>query len=263
MVVGDKSLIFSKKYAEYYDLFYHKDKDYEKESNFIESLFRKFARKKPLTILDLGCGTGNHSIVLAKRGYKLSGLDFSRYMINIANEKAKKLDLDINFQIQNIQSFEFNKTFDVIICMFATFGYITKDSDIILTLKQIKKHMHKDSLFIFEFWNGDLVIKNYDRCRVKSLERDGRRLIRISQTNLDKNKNIAQIDIECLVLDHTKAVDNFKETHYIRYFFFDEIKNHLNDLGFELLKLIPLHEIDKDVKKAWSIIGIFKLKKFM
>jgi ubiquinone/menaquinone biosynthesis C-methylase UbiE len=57
---------FEEKYAQYYDLIY-KNKNYKKECDYLEKIFRKFLNKKPKTILDLACGTGSHAIILAKR----------------------------------------------------------------------------------------------------------------------------------------------------------------------------------------------------
>ena len=54
--MGDKMTVFGDEYAIAYDYLYH-DKDYEKECDFLEAIFRKHG-KKVNTVLDLGCGTG-------------------------------------------------------------------------------------------------------------------------------------------------------------------------------------------------------------
>jgi predicted TPR repeat methyltransferase len=62
-------------YARYYDLLYH-DKDYRRESEFVAQLIKKHspgARR----LLELGCGTGIHGILLAEQGYEIHGLDLS------------------------------------------------------------------------------------------------------------------------------------------------------------------------------------------
>jgi len=73
-----------KDYAKYYDLIY-KDKDYEKEVDFIENIFWK---NRPKKILEVGCGTGNYTKILLKRGYEVTALDISEDMLKIAEEKC-------------------------------------------------------------------------------------------------------------------------------------------------------------------------------
>ncbi len=59
-------------YSQYYDLLYQ-DKDYIAESEFIHSLIQKFANNAK-TVLDLGCGTGRHDILLSQQGYDVTGV---------------------------------------------------------------------------------------------------------------------------------------------------------------------------------------------
>jgi len=79
-------------YARFYDLLYQ-DKDYKVECDFLEKVFSKFSTRRINSILDLGCGTGSHSLPLAKKGFHLTGVDQSKTMINQAKEKALKENL--------------------------------------------------------------------------------------------------------------------------------------------------------------------------
>ena len=78
-------------YSKYYDLLY-KDKNYEVESNYVyESL--KDNTKKLETILELGCGSGNHANFLIKKNLTITGLDRSKEMILEAKNKNEPLFL--------------------------------------------------------------------------------------------------------------------------------------------------------------------------
>ena len=77
-------------YANFYDNLY-KDKDYKKECDYLEKIFNKYSPKKVKTILDLGCGTGSHDLILAKRGYQVTGLDFSKICLKWLKKRQKKL----------------------------------------------------------------------------------------------------------------------------------------------------------------------------
>ena len=70
-------------YAKYYDLLY-REKDYLKETSYVENLLKKF-RNNIGSILELGCGTGKHAMILAKSGYTVNGIDLSNNMIDEAS----------------------------------------------------------------------------------------------------------------------------------------------------------------------------------
>jgi ubiquinone/menaquinone biosynthesis C-methylase UbiE len=78
---------FGSIYADCYDAFYQK-KDYEAECDLIERLFKTYASAQIKTVLDLGCGTGNHTISLARRGFEVIGVDRSESMLAQARKKA-------------------------------------------------------------------------------------------------------------------------------------------------------------------------------
>jgi len=106
-------MVFDEKYADAYDVLYQ-DKNYEKECDFLEALFEKY-NYKPKTILDLGCGTGGHAIILAKRGYKVTGIDQSKHMLKIAGHKAKEAGVDIEFIKTDITNATIKRKYDAVI----------------------------------------------------------------------------------------------------------------------------------------------------
>lgn len=60
-------------------------------------VIQKFKRNKVHTVLDLGCGSGRHSIELAKNGFKVTGMDFSKEALSLAKQWAKRVNLKVNF----------------------------------------------------------------------------------------------------------------------------------------------------------------------
>lgn len=159
-----------KSYAKYYDIIYA-DKDYEKECDFLEEIFRNYSKITPKTILDGGCGTGGHAIPLAKRGYEVTGVDLSEEMINIAKEKAKENGVNIDFRVMDLRELRLNKKFDVCILMFAVIDYIINTKDLLKVFANIRETLKNDSLFIFDFWYGPAVLTILPTPRMKTLER--------------------------------------------------------------------------------------------
>jgi SAM-dependent methyltransferase len=84
------------------------------EVDFIE---REINFDKKSSILDIGCGTGRHSLELARRGYTVTGIDLSPSMIEKAKALAQKEDLKIGFHIRDARDFNFGETFDLAIML--------------------------------------------------------------------------------------------------------------------------------------------------
>jgi 2-polyprenyl-3-methyl-5-hydroxy-6-metoxy-1,4-benzoquinol methylase len=84
------------------------------ECDFIEG---EFAFDKQTRILDIGCGTGRHSIELTKRGYHITGIDLSDSLLKRAREKAADQNLVIDFQKHDARQLPFNQEFDAVIML--------------------------------------------------------------------------------------------------------------------------------------------------
>jgi 2-polyprenyl-3-methyl-5-hydroxy-6-metoxy-1,4-benzoquinol methylase len=84
------------------------------EVDFIE---REINFNKEALILDIGCGTGRHSLELTRRGYKVTGIDLSPSMIGKAKLLAQKENLKIDFQIRDARDFNFGESFDLAIML--------------------------------------------------------------------------------------------------------------------------------------------------
>jgi 2-polyprenyl-3-methyl-5-hydroxy-6-metoxy-1,4-benzoquinol methylase len=84
------------------------------ECDFIE---KEINYDKKLKILDIGCGTGRHTLELAKRGYCLTGIDLSNSLLKRAREKALAQNLRIDFQIQDARKLLFADEFDLAIML--------------------------------------------------------------------------------------------------------------------------------------------------
>jgi len=119
----------------------------------VSALLKLLRPKKSAEILDLACGYGRHSIELAKRGYKVTGLDFSKYFINIAKKDAKKQGVKVNFICDDMRNLSFVNKFDFVINMFTSFGYFDDESDNELVLRKISRALKPNGKFLIELNN--------------------------------------------------------------------------------------------------------------
>jgi SAM-dependent methyltransferase len=249
---------YDKDYARYYDLIYS-DKDYDAECNYVEEIFHKYSPHPIKTILELGCGTGGHAIPLAHKGCKVHAIDLSEIMVATASRKAKEAKLDLDFRVMDIRQLELNRTFDACISMFAVMGYITDTKDLLSALGNIRKHLQNDSLFVFDVWNGLAVMRILPSVRVKTVENGGIRIVRIAEPELDAFNHLCQVHYHLLVTRNNSLIDEFEETHIVRYFFPQEIMHYLWDSGFEVLKICPFLDLSGKVdENVWNITIIAK-----
>ena len=242
--------------GKYYDIIYA-DKNYEKECDFLEKIFRKYSKSIPRKILDVGCGTGGHAISLAKRGYEITGIDVSEIMIDTAKEKIRKSGVDTDFYVMDLRELRLNKKFDACIAMFAVMDYLTKNKDITRALFNIRQHLKDRSLFVFDFWYGPAVLTILPSPRMKIVEKEGLRVIRFAEPNLDTFRHICEVNFYLIVLKENIVVYEGKEKHTVRFYFPEEIKYYLEEKGFQLLKLCPFLDLNaKPTENTWNVTAI-------
>lgn len=248
------------KYAEFYDTLYA-EKDYATECTYLEAIFTKYAIQPVKTILDLGCGTGGHAFQLTRRGYTVCGVDQSEDMLAIAQEKKSKLAVETKFTFQqgDIRSVELNKVFDVVVSMFAVMSYMVGNDDLQMALKTARRHLHSGGLFIFDGWNGPGVLTAPPADRYKFAQKEKARVIRFAHPVVDITRQVVDVNYKLLTLEGEKLVSEVDETHTMRFFFPQEIAFHLQSAGFEVLRLCPFMELERDLnERDWNFSVVAK-----
>jgi SAM-dependent methyltransferase len=247
---------FGRIYSKYYDILYM-DKEYEKECDFLESAFKHYARFKPSKVLDIGCGTGGHLISLAKRGYKVVGVDKSKWMVKFAKEKICNYELPARVLTMDVLDLNLDEKFDACIAMFAVVSYIVQTRDLIKTLKNIRRHLRTGSLFVFDFWYGPAVLTVTPSSRVKIVEKDGVKVIRTVIPELDMFNNIVKSKYYLVAIKENIVIDETQEIHVLRYLFPQELIHYLSESGYKVLKFCEFPYLDRDPSEnSWSVAVI-------
>jgi len=238
------------KSAGIYDLLYS-DKDYDAECDLIEAIFQKHG-KVVKDVFDVGCGTGNHSLRLSKRGYNVSSIDPSLDMLKIFVEK----NLNNEILIENFCAHDFwfaERKFDAVICMFSTLNYIIKTDKITASLKNIHKYLKKGGLFIFDFWYGPAVHHIRPSEKHKIVTEGKKMVIRVVTPETYIDTNIQKSHYRFIVLLHDCIFDDFEETHTLRFFFPEEITQFLQETGFRILSFSEFMNLDSPPnKETWD-----------
>jgi len=122
------------------------------ECDFIE---KELNYDKKIRIIDVGCGTGRHSVELSKRGYSITGIDLSESQLAGAKEKAKQLNLKIDFRQHDARNLPFEGEFDVAIMLCeGAFPLMETDEMNFEILKNATRALKNKGKFIFTTLNG-------------------------------------------------------------------------------------------------------------
>jgi len=249
--------VFGAGYSSAYNLIYG-DKNYAAECDIIERLFKQYARTPVSSILDLGCGTGNHALILADRGYDVVGVERSEHMLAIANQKlSQNTNLKLRFQSGDIRNVDAQRQFDSVLILFAVLGYQLENRDVVATLKTARRHLKPDGLLIFDVWYGPAVLHEKPSDRAKVMHTDEGRLMRIASSSLDIASHTCDVRYHLWRLIDDRIVSETQETHRMRYFFPKELDLFLESSGFTSVRLGTFPEFDKDPTEAtWNVMAV-------
>jgi len=143
----------------------------------VDFLLKELRLPTGSSILDMGCGTGRHSIELAKRGYKVTGVDLSSGMLSEAEKTAKKMRAKVELVQSDATRFRSKKLFDAAICLCeGAFGLLGLTDDPwehdYAILRNINTSIKPKAKFILTALNGCAMIRRYAQKDVKSGEFD-------------------------------------------------------------------------------------------
>ncbi|HEY9637599.1 MAG TPA: class I SAM-dependent methyltransferase [Coleofasciculaceae cyanobacterium] len=225
-------------YARYYNLLY-RDKDYVRETEFIHQLLQTYAPGAQ-SILELGCGTGTHALLLVQAGYEVHGVDLSAQMLKLFGDRFSQLPQELVSRLAysqgDLRTIRLDQQFDAIISLFHVISYQTTNESLESAFATVKAHLKPGGVFIFDCWYGPAVLSDRPTVRVKRLEDEEITITRIAEPLMHPNQNIVDVNYQVFIKDKkTGAVEELQETHPMRYLFKPEI-----DLLFRDFQLEPI-----------------------
>ena len=249
---------FGSNYAGCYDALYT-DKDYEAECDLIERLLSTYGDGKMGSVLDLGCGTGNHALPLARRGFELLGVDRSEFMLGQARSKAASLSAAcaVNFHQADIRSVDVGRLFDAALMMFAVLGYQLANEDVIAALRSARRHLDRGAIFLLDVWYGPAVLFQRPSQRVRVIPTVDGKILRASSSELDTHRQICTVRYHLWKFGAERYLTETEEEHTVRYFFPLELKLFLEASGFTLIRLGAFPEFDCEPDETtWNVLAV-------
>jgi SAM-dependent methyltransferase len=248
---------FGAVYSGIYDAQYH-DKDYAQECDLIERFFQVYHPDQPVkTVLDMGCGTGNHALPLAGRGYAVAGVDRSAGMLAAARSKAAAAGLNAEFHEGDVRTFALGRQFDAVLMMFAVLGYQLTNEDAMAALKNVRAHLKPGGAFVFDVWYGPAVLHLRPSERVRVISTPDVQLIRVARGSLDTRQQRCTVSYHLWQLAGEAVVAQTQEAHDMRYFFPLELEFLLQSAGLRLVHLSPFPAFEGEPgETTWNVIGV-------
>lgn len=217
-------------FAQVYDKFMD-NIPYEEWGSYLYGLFKKYSVKEG-TLIELGCGTGTLSLIMAKYGYKIIGIDNSIDMLTIAAAKTEQQS-NITLLCQNMQELELGNVYDGFYCLCDSLNYLLSKEDVLRTFKKIKQYLKKGGVFIFDlktpyFYEtilGDQVFCDHQPdCSY------------IWENNYFKEERINQYELTFFTQKSgSELFERFTEVHHQYAFYISEIADLLSQSGLEYI----------------------------
>jgi SAM-dependent methyltransferase len=191
--------------AEYYDVIYATFKDYAAEAEQIAALLRE-RHPRCRTVLDVACGTGEHARLLAAAGFEVDGLDLSPAFVAIARAKRPVG----RFFEADMTGFHLGRTYDAVICMFSSIGYVRTLDRVQAALTCFREHLASGGIAVVEPWFSPGAL-DPDRVARNTGEADGVRVTRVSRVQIDGRLSRLFFDYEIADASGTRNVSEVHE----------------------------------------------------
>ena len=125
----------------------------KRDCDFLEMFLSKEGTRSS-RLLDLGCGTGRHSLEMARRGFNVTGIDISTANINYAKEESSDEGLmNCKFEVADFANYQDQEKVDCVFCLFNTISIIIQNDDIIGLFKNVSENMEQSGIFVIELYS--------------------------------------------------------------------------------------------------------------
>lgn len=208
--------------AEIYDAIYSTIKDYAAESDQLTRLLRN-EHPKSQSVLDVGCGTGEHARLLSTRGYHVDGLDLDQNLLRVAIAKNPAGQ----FYQGDMCTFRIDRSYDVVLCLGSSIGYAKTLNRVVDALRCFRRHLADGGIIVVEPWFPPEAMQDgYSNSR--TVERPPLRIIRTSRTEITERVSRLTFDYE---VSGPGGTSHASELHELGLFTRDEMLGAFTTAG--------------------------------
>lgn len=221
-------------FAAVYDTFMD-NVPYEEWGEYIHSMLCKYGVKNGI-VLDLGCGTGTMTEILAGYGYDMIGVDNSEDMLELAMEKRMRSGHDILYLMQDMREFELYGTVRAAVSVCDSVNYVTEPEELEQVFRLVNNYLDPDGIFLFDF-NTDYKYREIvGDCTIAE---DRGECSFIWDNYYYEDERINEYDLTLFIREPVSELREqtpqlyrkYKETHYQRGYTLEEVRTLLENAG--------------------------------
>lgn len=216
-------------FAEVYDVF-QDNVPYEEWCSYVTGLLKEYQVMDGL-VLDLGCGTGSLTGLMARSGYDMIGIDNSGEMLQIAMNKRNASGLDILYLLQDMRGFELYGTVKAVISICDSMNYIMEYQELVEVFRLVNNYLDPKGVFIFDL---NTEYKYRELLADNTFAEDREESSFIWNNFYDEEDKVNEYDLTLFVKEG-ELYRKFEETHYQRAYGLDQIQQAISDGGMEFV----------------------------
>lgn len=223
--------------------------NYKKWEKYIKDIFELYG-VFPQNIVDLACGTGTMSILLARQGYNVVGIDSSEDMLFVAKEKSRKQGINIPFICQDMRELELHHPADAVLVMCDGFNYIIDREELLKAMLSIYKALKSGGILIFDissYYKLASILGN------RLMADNDEELSLIWQNYFDPEDRICQMELTFFVKENG-YYRRFDEVHYQKAYHLEEIIGLLEQSGYIDVRSFHPFTFDPPKKRGQRIV---------
>ncbi len=214
---------------------------------YLERLWALHGRR-PHSILDLACGTGTVSRLLAPRGYSMTGVDLSAGMLDVARRRAEEAGLPIVFHRQDAAELDLGAArFDAVVCLFDSLNYILEPERLRSAFARVFAHLRPGGTFIFDV-NTEYALA--EGMFNQSCMRLSEPLRYRWRSRYDAETRLCTVRMDFSYDPGTGGRESFLEVHRQRAYGKDELAQWLRGAGFGSVTIYDAYTMDPPKKRS-------------
>lgn len=217
-------------FAEVYDLFMD-DVPYQEWCGYLVEILREQGIRDGLA-LDLGCGTGKLTRLLAEKGYDMIGVDASAEMLEIAAQKNP--DGRILYLQQDMRELELYGTVAAVVCICDSMNYLLEYEELVRVLRLVDNYLDPGGILIFDM---NTSYKYREILGEQTIAENREEGSFIWDNYYDEEQQINEYDLTLFIREENGCYRKYEETHFQRAYEIEAVKKAVHEAGMQLLSV--------------------------